>query len=160
MIQRALGLGQTVQTCPPGETLDPVYGTCAAVGSKPPQQPWGNWYCGTFLSDIFGSSPCYPAPTAQLTPPAGPATIVQETQPGAWTTDQAIAQTVAVQKAGLQQFYGSVAEANQPFISLPSFALPSFPSLDPSTWTLGTWLLVGGGILLAGWILNDFLARR
>lgn len=155
------GLGQAVQTCPPGEALDPVYGTCAAVAvsSSTQQQPWGNWYCGTFLSDLFGSSPCYPAPTAQLAPPVAPGTLVQETKPGAWTTDQAIAATAAAQKAGLQQFYGNVAQANQPFISLPSFSLPSF-SFDPSTWTLGTWLLIGGGILIGGWILNDFLARR
>lgn len=146
MIHRGYGLGQLLPTCPTGQTVNVITGECTT------SQPWPNWYCGSFLSDIFGSSGCYPAPTAQLTSPAGPATVVQETQPGAWTTDQAVAATAAAQRAGLQQFYASVAQANQPVFSLPSF--------DPSTWNIGTWLLIGGGILLAGWILNDLLGRR
>ena len=148
-----IGLGQ-VQTCPPGESLDPNLGLCASVASQQ-TQPAPNWYCGSFLSDWFGYGPCYPPYTP--TPAVAPSTAVQMTVPGAWTPDQAIAATAAAQKQSAQQLMGSVAAANQPFNPLASLNLPS---LDPSTWSIGTWVLVIGGVLVVGWMANDILARH
>ena len=140
-----IGLGQ-VQTCLPGEALEASLGLCAAPQSVQ-QQPAPTWYCGTFLSDLFGAGPCYPPYVP--TPAAGPSTAVQMTVPGAWTPGQAIAATIAQQQSGAQQLFGTVASSNKS-VSL----LPSLPSIDPSAWSWQTWALIIGGVLAISWVAN------
>lgn len=65
------------------------------------------------VTDFFNSLVYsgYPAPPSPA-PPPGPSTSAQETVPGAFTPDQAIAAGAAANQQTYQDFFGTVADTN------------------------------------------------
>ncbi len=94
---------------------------------------------GATPQQIANPSSQYPVPPALTQPPVGPSTSAQETVPGAWTPDQALAATAQLQQQQNQAFFDWLGQ------NLSS-GVPTSSGLSMTALiALG---LVGGGALL------------
>jgi hypothetical protein len=111
---------------------------------------YGKWIfnpdCWAYSPSAWAQMGMFPTPPA-LKPPTGPSTVAQETVPGAWTPDQAIAGGVAASQQQAIDFFKTVPYVpdssgnggKPPPSPIPGLSLKALIAIG---------LVAGGGLLL------------